>query len=813
MQNIIWDYTAPEEQRNLASYVLEGLDEVVRIVKKAEDDLKQLPPRRDPSFNAYVDGDAERVRAQVEALFRRLQETNPKEGRHLTFRAEAPGAPPGKQRLRLAREILHYGHSECLGWVMLLAACVLHVRLNPLIVVTRNKVTCEHHAMLGYWLSEQYSSRVVMDGKSVGDRLNKRQISVVNATRIAVDEDGGLYTFDKAESEAHNELLPPLKPQWEILYAIDLRAAREQGLEPLLPLKPWSGNHPLALADAFQQRPELNALRGFWRDQKPSGVLTLVGIGGAGKTALVHRLLAQLPGSEIESGVEEDPSLPIPDALFVWDFNEYSDNDRCATALYNYLTGKRAKKATFEQVQEALNKQWRGCRVLLVFDGVEKLQVASNGEPEKEGGTFGQFLPEGAPLARFLSWVCDGRRPVQAVVTSRLELTDLRRYEASGSYRLVEVDDLPCEGARALLRARGVRGEDQQLNELVREFGAHAQTLDLLGNALRLFCGGQPACARDLPPLEDPRRFPGLGDQVWKRRRVLRFYEQELPPEALAVLQWLCLFHIVPVTKQWLTDIFLKRRRTTGAAAKIEPVELQSCLLSLCRLYHLVSAEPPAQPEKFSVHPSVREYFYESIEEKAALHERVREYLTRMTSSSKYKEPIDQQALDLLEELVYHCLGAGRESEAFDVFVDKLGSYSHLASNLGAYARGKRVVSLFARKSDFDFPTSLSLEERARLLNAYGGFCRELGELAVSARAMEETLRIGRGRQGKYNISVALRNLPLVFLLSGHLKRARTEVAKAIARLDGKDDMEGSLIWLRSSFRPQCHKSENDMLS
>lgn len=806
---ILWDYTAPEERRKLASYVLEGLDEIVRIVKKAEDDLEQIPPRRDPCFNGYVDGGAERVSAQVEALFRRLQKTKPREGKRLTYRDEPPDAPPGRQRLRLAREILHNGNSECLGWVTLLAACALQVRLNPLIVVTRNKRDGGHHAIFGYWLSEQCFSRVVVDGKSVEDRLKKGQIGVVNATRIAVDENGGLYTFDKAEAEARDELLPPRNPDWEIRYAIDLRAAREQGVEPLLPLRPWSGNHPLALADAFQKRPELNDLRRFWRNRKPSGAFALVGIGGAGKTSLVHRFLAQLPGSEIGGGAERDSSLPVPDALFVWDFYEYSDSDRCATALYNYLTGKRVRKATFEQVQQEINKEWRGCRVLLVFDGVEKLQIASGAEPEKDGGTFGQFLPEGAPFARFLRWVCDGPRPVQVVVTSRLELTDLRRYVAGGCYRVVEVGDLPGEGARALLRARGVQGEDRRLDELAREFGNHAQTLDLLGNALRLFCGGQPARVRDLPPLENPDRFPGLGDQAWKRRRVLRFYEQELPREALAVLQWLCLFHIVPATKQWLTDIFLKRRGTTGGAAKIESAELQSCLLSLCRHYRLVSAEPLDQPEKFSVHPAVREYFYESIKKKAVLHGRVREYLAEMTSS--INKPVDQQELDLLEELVYQCLGAHRESEAFDVFVDKMGSYSHLASNLGDYARGKRVVSLFAGKSDFDFPASLGLEKRARLLNAYGGFCRELGELSASARALEETLRIGRGRQGEYNISVALRNLPLVFLLSGHLSRARAAVAEAIARMDGRDDIEGSLISYAISAR--LHSLKGDVTS
>src|SRR5262249_17749490 len=141
----------------------------------------------------------------------------------------------------------------------------------------------------------------------------------------------------------------------KILFAVDLRTAREKGINPLLPLKPCPTNHELLPAACFQNRPELRQLRQFWRNEDARAVLALIGIGGVGKTALVRRFLEQIPGSDVGvNGVKKDKSLPTPDARFVWSFDTHPDADACATPLYNYLTGQQYPTATFKQVQEVL---------------------------------------------------------------------------------------------------------------------------------------------------------------------------------------------------------------------------------------------------------------------------------------------------------------------------------------------------------------------------------------------------------------------------------------------------------------------------
>jgi len=112
---LFWDPTNLEDRGPLARYVLEELQEIAQVCKKAEDNLRRLPPNYDPSFDAYVSGDAGRVRQQVQAIFECLQRVSPKLGGAFTYRVEDPASRLPRQRVRLAREILELGHSECLG--------------------------------------------------------------------------------------------------------------------------------------------------------------------------------------------------------------------------------------------------------------------------------------------------------------------------------------------------------------------------------------------------------------------------------------------------------------------------------------------------------------------------------------------------------------------------------------------------------------------------------------------------------------------------------------------------------------------------
>ena len=78
--------------------------------------------------------------------------------------------------------------------------------------------------------------------------------------------------------------------------------------------------HPLLRARDWQDRPQLDRLCQWWT-AGGSGVCALVGIGGAGKTAIADRFLQILPGGIPPSpGAAKRDALPPPNRLLVFSF-------------------------------------------------------------------------------------------------------------------------------------------------------------------------------------------------------------------------------------------------------------------------------------------------------------------------------------------------------------------------------------------------------------------------------------------------------------------------------------------------------------
>jgi hypothetical protein len=276
--------------------------------------------------------------------------------------------------------------------------------------------------------------------------------------------------------------------------------------------------HPLPPApDFLGRRAELEALRDFWQGGG-RGVLALVGLGGAGKTALAARFLAELLAGR---------AAP-PRGLFVWSFYQQPDAGLFLQEAYHYFAGGAAAgpargAGLLHLLRDALSA---GGPHLLVLDGLERVQ-----RPDGEGGSFGQV--EDPLLKGLLSRIADGLGHTTALVTSRFPLTDLA---SCAGYRHLDVGELDRPAALALLRKRGVVGDDEALLRLVETYGAHALTLDHLGNLLGQFCGGDPARAP-----EAPRPAAGGDRQALRLARLLAAYERHLPPAELALLCRLCL--------------------------------------------------------------------------------------------------------------------------------------------------------------------------------------------------------------------------------------------------------------------------------
>lgn len=249
-----WNPKNPETRVSLATYVFENSDEIARIVKDAEVDLANIPPWEDHSFDAYESGNPERVRAQVRAIFEQLQQIRPSAGKFLSYRVEPPDSTSNSQRIRDINEIIQVGHGDCIDWVLFFAACLLNVRIFPLIIITRD------HALLGYWVNgtdTQENTLIVIEKDVVIDLINREKIRMLNATRIPPDENGDLKEFEEAEAEAASH-------KDHIRYAVDVQTARDKGID----------SHPVS--KLWARRPVENLLRVKGYDVSPGSVIGLL---------------------------------------------------------------------------------------------------------------------------------------------------------------------------------------------------------------------------------------------------------------------------------------------------------------------------------------------------------------------------------------------------------------------------------------------------------------------------------------------------------------------------------------------------------
>jgi hypothetical protein len=302
--------------------------------------------------------------------------------------------------------------------------------------------------------------------------------------------------------------------------------------------------------------------------------VALVGLGGAGKTALAARFLAELLGP-VPTG------LARPSGLFVWSFYQQPDAGLFLREAHRYFAGDSVASASpargaglLHLLREALST---GGPHLLVLDGLERVQQQDGHVADAGAGAHGRI--EDPLLRGLLTRIAEGTGQTTALVTSRFPLTDLEPYRGRG-YSPLDVGGLGREAAVDLLRRRGVLGDDRALAALVDAYGAHALTLDHLGGLIGQFLGGDPSRAPEAPSLASP----GGDRQALRLARLMRAYEEHLPEAELALLCRLCLLRN-SVTEDQIVRLFV------GSPA-VQPRSAREAAEVVERLTHLGGFSP-----------------------------------------------------------------------------------------------------------------------------------------------------------------------------------------------------------------------------
>jgi hypothetical protein len=570
--------------------------------------------------------------------------------------------------------------------------------------------------------------------------------------------------------------------------------------------------HPLLRARDWQDRPEFARLCDWWR-QIGKGVCALVGIGGAGKTAIVDRFLRVLP--EVlpsDLGVRKLEALPKPHRLFVFSFYDAPNPDAFFTQLAGWLIEPmnriQTSQPSYEQTVRLL--EYAG-PCLLVLDGLEKVQ-----EDGLRGAPFGQIAD--GRLRGFVLRAAEGRLGEAAMlITTRFALDDLRDHLGL-NYQEIAIDRLSEEACIALLRLRGVRGADPELAQIARDCGLHALTVDLVGGYFTNFAEGR--CAADwaskggspevaVPATDDRLRAVAL--QSARFERLAQRYRDALAgtdPAALAILERICLFRLA-VDADLLSVIFTgpgKDDLSGPHLAALSPAEVRTRLDKLVAM-HLLEAmqrDTPAEEEQqrvraaptvfsgvtgatYTVHPAVRDGFLGGLSPESARrgHEAASQGLVVSLGGLPGRDAhlSDPRALDMLEEIVYHTLGAGRADTALDMYLYQIGGYKNLGWRLGAYERGERICRAFVDGQFADtvpLPAGLSDRNQAFFLNEWALYLSDLGRLRAAARCYERNIALQLEKGSWKNASIGNQNLTDLLLAAGYLREGLAAAEEAV---------------------------------
>jgi hypothetical protein len=688
----------PPLQAATAALVLPLDDRVQQIKNRAARFLAFALQKRNVSLVHLPDNQKQLL---VQALFGALVDLYPAQFHD----GEKCMLEPWSQRIRLPQEALGEDQERrgatCVDLALTACGVLEAAGVDPLFVLA-GAGNCAH-AMIGCWTRKpQRLSPVLANADELEKFVDSGDLVLVDITEFATGNDYG-----KACSAASQQLN-------NLLYALDISSTREKWSIHPLPTQPAKRRvrlepsrkvtaierivHPLHPAVGFQSRPELQRLHKFWRNHNDANVLGVVGIGGSGKSALVEHFLRL-----VREPSKTQTSLPPADLLFVWSFYESDSSEEALLALLEALGGSPAKakdKSTcLTKIQQRFELK-QGSRKLVVLDGLERIQ-------EEGKGRLGRLRDEARPVRQFLRWAADTSLDIRVICTSRLPIVDLE--DQTGGYDSLPLGDLPLQAARLLLRSRGVKGRDDQLDELLEEFGRHALLLSVIGLYLYQYHDGDVTKAKDLPPLREIGGGAQLDRQASRLARVLAEYENRLKPYEAGVLKLLSILRF-PVEAAFLAGF----RHMQRPAADITFPAVAELPGVLCRLTDLGLVQRERQTAQYSVHPAVGQHFYTAFREDVRyLHEGMGQYLAHQLGAHEVRVAVrgavrtrgasltsgrprllatTKEVLDLVEETIYHLCNAGMELRASRLYNERLGGFGQL-SQLGEDERGLRITS------------------------------------------------------------------------------------------------------------------------
>jgi tetratricopeptide (TPR) repeat protein len=544
-------------------------------------------------------------------------------------------------------------------------------------------------------------------------------------------------------------------------------------------------NHGLPVTDlALCGRAEEQAqLEDAWASAQ-TRVLSIVAMGGAGKSALVSNWLKGMGKA----------SFPRAEKVLIWSF--YSQGTRENLVSADIFVNAALRWLGDEQAV-TLNPAARGARLaslikqhrfLLVLDGLEPLQHPPGAE--KVGGR----LTDNSIRALLESLAAPDWKGL-CLVTTRVRVAELTSFEegnerSMGSVARLDLGPLKEGDAVELLRRLvGPHADETELKEAVKEVNRHAFAVTLLGNYIREAHGG------DLRARDQLKALANTDMEGEHARRIMdayvRWFQANGREDAVAILRFIGLFDR-PAEPRALAALLADRESGQPAnLAQVGDEGWNRCVEMLIEL-GLLNAEVLGPPGSLDAHPLAREHFHDELKAtKPHIWKRGNRVLYEHYSGRVPHRPTKSASMQPLYAAVTHGCEAGLHQEVFDdvllarIWRDRRTNYS--TRRLGMTGADIAALSNYFPSGDWSRLGRFDLSPPARILiltNA-GVRLRQLGELAdarESFTAVDEEIDIQSAEsQGLEDAAYGAAQHAELQVIAGQLRDRGSRSAGALA--------------------------------
>jgi len=502
-----------------------------------------------------------------------------------------------------------------------------------------------------------------------------------------------------------------------------------------------------------------------WAGDKNIQCIAVTGMGGQGKTALIGHWLKRLRPADLWGR----------EGIFFWSFYTNRDVKSFMRTLLEleYNESKNVHELESDALVRRCLSLIKNYPIVIVLDGLELLQERPGAE------VYGTLLED--DLRDLLTAAIRERHGSLIVLTSRFSFSDLMNYSGK-TLSLLELNNLSPRESGILLESCGVGGLQDSRESIGKKLEGHPLALRIFAAVIAVKTEGDPTRLWDIIFAEGDLRYDNRFES--KLKRLLRFYEENLPIVQRAILEVISLFNAPEeeATIVRMVERRLAKSRNGGSGRRQIPDSLEWLYES-----GLLLREHANNNLYYYCHPILRDHFRKSlINDDRDMATEAALLLTDRPGDTAPKTIKD--ILPILDGIELF-IDSGLCDRASEYFEDKLQGGKCFLS-IPALQEGRRCTLGFIGDSSRRSLCERQLPRRLIYIyfNQAAKFAGDAGEVAEAASLYESAEKLCTQASDAGNLAVILRNKSIMLAYAGRLEEARKCIEESVKILKDKNE-------------------------